>query len=59
MSITNSNVGSNFKGSSLPSSLRQKKKVVKISGKVSAAAAVETSPAEEIKEYNFQSQTPA
>ncbi|KAH7547408.1 protein POST-ILLUMINATION CHLOROPHYLL FLUORESCENCE INCREASE, chloroplastic [Ziziphus jujuba] len=48
-----SSLGSNFKGSSLPSSLRQKKKVVKISGKVSAAAAVETSPAEEIKEFTL------
>ncbi|KAF3450891.1 hypothetical protein FNV43_RR06980 [Rhamnella rubrinervis] len=46
-------LGNNFKGSSLPWSLTQKKKAIKISGKVSAAATVATPIAEEIKEFTL------
>ncbi|KAL5575711.1 hypothetical protein UlMin_017410 [Ulmus minor] len=48
-------LASNFFGSSLPRSLPEKKRVVKISGKVSAAAVVSTSPDEEIKEFTLPS----
>lgn len=48
-------LASNFFGSSLSRRLSEKKKVVKISGKVCAAVAVATSPAEEIKEFTLPS----
>lgn len=48
-------LASNFFGSSLSRSLSEKKKVVKIRGKVCAAIAVATSPAEEIKEFTLPS----
>jgi hypothetical protein len=44
---------SNFIGSSMPRCFPNKKRVVKISGKVRAVAAVATTPVEEIKEYAF------
>ncbi|KAI9160854.1 hypothetical protein LWI28_012108 [Acer negundo] len=46
-----SSLASSFTGTSLQRSFPKKKKVVKISGKVTAAAAVVTSSTEEIKEY--------
>lgn len=48
------NAASNFLGSSILRSPSEKKKAVKISGKVCVAMAVATSPGEEIKEYGFQ-----
>lgn len=48
-------LASNFFGSSLSRRLSEKKKVVKIRGKVCAAVAVATSPAEEIKEFTLPS----
>ena len=44
---------SSFIGNSLPRFFPMKKRVVKISGEVRAAAAVTTSPVEETNEYEF------
>ena len=44
---------SSFIGNSLPRFSPMKKRVIKISGEVRAAAAVTTSPVEETKEYEF------
>ena len=46
---------SSFIGNSLPRFFPMKKRVVKISGEVRAAAAVTTSPVEETNEYEFLS----
>lgn len=55
--LVSNSLASSFIGNSLPRSFPMKKRVVKISGEVRAAAAVTTSPVEETKEFTLPSWT--
>ncbi|XP_030968403.1 uncharacterized protein LOC115988907 isoform X1 [Quercus lobata] len=53
--LVSNSLASSFIGNSLPRFFPMKKRVVKISGEVRAAAAVTTSPVEETKEFTLPS----
>ncbi|KAF3962139.1 hypothetical protein ACB098_05G066400 [Castanea mollissima] len=55
--LVSNSLASSFIGNSLPRFFPMKKRVVKISGEVRAAATVTTSPVEEIKEFTLPSWT--